>query len=623
MNANRFLAGLFVLTIAVLSACQAEEDTTQNTVSKTYDVSFRRLEDVVPLWNVGDQLYFADDASTKPGTRVVATSSVLSQDMTTLTATFRSVSPDAARVYAICSDDAWIRGWKSTFSFVYDGGLAHSVAAVGQADVNDATIELAPLTAIARFSLSLPGVSSVRIASPANIFPKKMTYDFKAGKTQSVSGQSSVVVKTDGAGEYYFPVIPGQKMSGTSIDLCNDAGLVMNTVEVTDDALAVAGEMISLGRLDEDVEDIINPDIPQSETVSEAIRKMGVGLSLCTTYEELPYEGYQVDRNDPLTYERMYNAEVLPITFETFYKAGFRSVRIPVTWFLHMDDTGSDIDEVWMKHIEKVVGMALDAGLYCIINVHHDTGTRSQQGSWLYADWKNYETISADFKNIWEQIALRFRDYDYRLLFEGYNEILDETKRWFDPTTSDGYTAANALNQDFVNVVRRTGGRNASRNLLVTTYSASTWEKALKSFVMPMDILPDHLAVQVHSYLPAKFVTANADHREEFYESDIAEIDAMFALVKTHILDKGYPCVLGEYGAYPRKNADGSLNTPHDIHRGRHAAVYTRKCLELGIAPIYWYNPMANYHFKWGHWTFVPVKDSLIKAYNEHVESLK
>ena len=97
----------------------------------------------------------------------------------------------------------------------------------------------------------------------------------------------------------------------------------------------------------------------------------------------------------------------------------------------------------------------------------------------------------------------------------------------------------------------------------------------------------------------------------------------MFALLKKHILDRGYPCVMGEYGAYPRKKADGSQNPAHDEQRGRHAAVYTRKCLESGVAPVYWYNPMETYHREWGKWTYTAVKDSLIKAYNEHITNLQ
>lgn len=625
------LAGVMILAGV---SCQKDDDNTLETSSKTYRISFAKVVRTLtekeggiefsPVWNVGAHVYFADDASTKPGTHVDVTSELISGDGKVLSATFRSISKGTRRIFAICAPEAWVRDKKSIFTFSYDGTYASSAAAIGAADLEASDFLLHPSMGIGEFTIKLSGVSKVVLRTDKDVFPSKMTYDFKSDEAKVSVRKSSISVDVNGPGTYYFPIEPGKEVKGCSFELLNEVGLMLASVSFDGAFCAEIGKVLSFGILGGNSEDILDPDIPQAETAVQAVRNMGVGLNLCATFEELPYDGYnKADRNDPSSFENMYNAVTNNLTMTTTYTAGFRSIRIPVTWFLHMDDPGSTIDKVWLDRIEEVVNMALDAGLYCIINMHHDTGQHSSKGSWLFADWGNYSTLSADFKNIWKQIAERFKDYDYRLLFESYNELLDENKNWFAPASENGYKAANALNQDFVNTVRQTGGRNATRNLIVTTYSASTWEVALKAFVMPMDILPDHLAVQIHSYLPAKFVTAKEDHREEFYESDIVEIDEMFALVKRHIIDRGYPCVLGEYGAYPRKKADGSLNRAHDIHRGRHAAVYARRCLELGIAPMYWYNPMETYHRQWGKWTFEPVKDSLIKAYNEHIITLK
>ena len=621
--------------IVMLAACQKEESTGTQTETGTYAVSFEEVTKrvagsdapsvtVTPGWNAGAQLYFADDASTKSGTQVKVTDDLLSEDGGTLAATFRTISDGARKVYAICAEDAWIRRWRPSFTLSYDGTFSGSAAAVGETDVEEETLRLSPLNGLVEFAIGLPYVKKVLVKASSDIFPSKMEYDFKENEVEFLSRLSAISVQTDGTGTYYFPVVPQMQIAGFDIDLYNEAGMVISSVSIDGGFSVSAGEVVSIGMIDIDIDDIIDPDLPQAESAADAVRNMGVGLNLCATFEEFPWEGYgKADRNDPFTFENMYSAKTNAKTMTATAEAGFRCMRIPVTWILHMDDPTSEIDEVWLDRIEEVVNYVLDAGLYCILNVHHDTGMHDSKGTWLFADWNNYQTMSAGFKNIWRQIAARFKDYDYRLLFESYNELLDERKTWFTPSSDNGYKAANALNQDFVNTVRVSGGRNATRNLIVTTYSAGTTEKTLKSFVMPSDILPGHLAVQIHSYLPAKFVTAKEDHREEFYDSDIAEIDAMFALLKKYILDKGYPCVMGEYGAYPRKKADGSQNPAHDEQRGRHAAVYTRKCLEAGIAPVYWYNPMETYHREWGKWTYTAVKDSLIKAYNEHITTLQ
>ena len=93
----------------------------------------------------------------------------------------------------------------------------------------------------------------------------------------------------------------------------------------------------------------------------------------------------------------------------------------------------------------------------------------------------------------------------------------------------------------------------------------------------------------------------------------------MFNTLRIQLLNKGYPVIIGEYGAFRRQLPDGTYN---DVHRGRHAAVYTRKALKLGIAPIYWYNPMEWGDRSAGRWTYPAVKDSLIKAYNQHINNL-
>lgn len=85
-----------------------------------------------------------------------------------------------------------------------------------------------------------------------------------------------------------------------------------------------------------------------------------------------------------------------------------------------MDDQGQ-IDEVWLERVEEVVNYVLDNDMFCIINVHHDTIDRG----WLSADIETIDTSGAKFRNIWSQIALYFMDYDQKLIFEGYNEILN------------------------------------------------------------------------------------------------------------------------------------------------------------------------------------------------------
>lgn len=366
------------------------------------------------------------------------------------------------------------------------------------------------------------------------------------------------------------------------------------------------------------------------EFARQTVKNMGMGINVggfenvtATTEaiaERADASGMHIlDRNDPVTY--ITNAANDPITQKTMdalRAAGFSSVRLPVTWFNHMDppySTGA-IDQVWLDYLQYVVDLARNAGMYVVINIHHDAGTKSF--CWLLADWTNYSTISTTLKNIWTQVANHFKDYDYHLLFEGYNEICDEYTYWYAPKTNNGFRAANALNQDFVNAIRATGGNNAVRNLIVSTYSSSEQDEALDGFVMPQDAVTGHLIVQVHSYRPNEFVTAREvgdRSRMEFYESDKQEIDEMFDRLQAKVLNKGWPCFLGEYGAFMKKDANGNRN---EEGRGAHGYYYTLKALRKGIVPMYWYNPMTFRDRDEGRWTYPVLADSLKKAWRDY-----
>lgn len=464
-------------------------------------------------------------------------------------------------------------------------------------------------------------VSRIEISSSSNFAGVMTLHSNAAGIFPA--GDASMITLTNGL--RLVPAGTPTTVSWASRQIPKDCTLTF-TFFSTDDATATktyvspqatgANQILNIGSITIAAGDWNQASLPaEGEKASEAVPGMGVGVNLCGSFDDvLNGEGeLSGDRADPLSFETSHGQSITTAaTMAGLYSAGFRTLRIPITWYAHMDNTLSTIDDVFLDRIEEVVNLALDAGLYCIINVHHDAG--SNKNRWIYADIDDYPTITASFQNVWGQIAERFRDYDYKLIFESYNEILDKPKQWFAPATASSYTAANQLNQDFVDVVRATLGKNAFRNLIVTTYSASTWASALSNFSMPTDAVTDHLMVQVHSYKPDNFCTANAERAVyTFEESDKATVDEVFDLLQTYILDNNYPCVMGEYGSFPM--ADRIVN--NDAERSEHAAYYTTKCLEKGIVPIYWYNPMVYSQRSAGTWTYPYLKDAIIGAYND------
>lgn len=85
-----------------------------------------------------------------------------------------------------------------------------------------------------------------------------------------------------------------------------------------------------------------------------------------------------------------------------------------------------------------------------------------------------------DWKRCGNRSALRFRDYDDRLLFAGTNEVNNDDANGAQPT-EENYRVQNGFNQVFVNTVRATGGRNHYRHLIVQAYNTDV-AKAGRAF---------------------------------------------------------------------------------------------------------------------------------------------
>ena len=86
---------------------------------------------------------------------------------------------------------------------------------------------------------------------------------------------------------------------------------------------------------------------------------------------------------------------------------GVNAIRLPVTWYNHMDPETYKVSEEWMNRVEEVVSCILEKDMYCILNTHHDTGEKG----WLNADPLSYEQDEKIFTALWAQIAERFEKY--------------------------------------------------------------------------------------------------------------------------------------------------------------------------------------------------------------------
>lgn len=231
--------------------------------------------------------------------------------------------------------------------------------------------------------------------------------------------------------------------------------------------------------------------------------------------------------------------------FTSLKKNGVNAVRIPVTWRDHMDSNGN-IDREWMDRVQQVVDYAYSQGMYVIINVHHDGGGDPKFGAWIIEEsQKDYNTFLKKYKNVWKQIAERFKNYSDYLIFESMNEVGFDTL--YNKNKADAYNLINKINQDFVDIIRATGGNNAKRHLLIAGYYTDIERTCDSLYEMPDD-KAGRCILSVHYYTPWDFCTCDIKHTWGT-KSEVRQMETLIGKMKKNFVDKGIPVIIGEYAA--------------------------------------------------------------------------
>lgn len=231
--------------------------------------------------------------------------------------------------------------------------------------------------------------------------------------------------------------------------------------------------------------------------------------------------------------------------FTSLKKNGVNAVRIPVTWRDHMDSNGN-IDREWMDRVQQVVDYAYSQGMYVIINVHHDGGGDPKFGAWIIEESQNdYNTFLKKYKNVWKQIAERFKNYSDYLIFESMNEVGFDTL--YNKNKADAYNLINKINQDFVDIIRATGGNNAKRHLLIAGYYTDIERTCDSLYKMPDD-KAGRCILSVHYYTPWDFCTCDRKHTWGT-NSEVRQMETLIGKMKKNFVDKGIPVIIGEYAA--------------------------------------------------------------------------
>lgn len=355
--------------------------------------------------------------------------------------------------------------------------------------------------------------------------------------------------------------------------------------------LAVLMLIPCVGSAEEAVVD--NGVMREGLTALEATRLMGNGINLGNTLEACD-NNVGIKTNAPLSYETYWGQpKTTQAMIDGMKAAGFDTIRIPVAWMTnatHLYEGDYTIDTGYMDRVEEVVRYARKAGMYVIINDHWDGGWYGMFGS------ESAETRALAmeaYKGMWQQIAERFRDYSDYLIFESANEELggrfDENSPLYCSdsvvtylTDDERYALTNEINQTFVDVVRATGGNNATRFLLIAGYSTNIDQTCDDRFQMPKDTADSKLMVSVHYYDPWSYCGASsaASATKWGKVSDYEYLDQQLAKM-TKFTEAGYGVVIGEYGALP--GSDGLKDNTLAYH-----TAFLDACTKYNLTNCLW-----------------------------------
>ncbi len=278
-------------------------------------------------------------------------------------------------------------------------------------------------------------------------------------------------------------------------------------------------------------------------TPAEAVSQMGRGINLGNTLEP-PQEG---GWNNPKAQESY---------FDAYVDAGFRTVRIPITWDKHTGTAAPyTVDATWLKRVEEVVDWGLSRDMFVIINAHHE--------DWLKVDFGN-PAVRERFDSIWSQVSVHFKGKSGKLFFEMLNE----------PRTSDheGLTQVqiDEANERLLGIIRK------DHPTRIVVYSGKGW--ASSGDMMAAKVPDDpYIMAYFHSYDPWNF--AGDSNGTWGTSTDRNAIYSKFAQIRNWAVQNQVEVLLGEFGAM----WDCDYNS-----RMLHYATYVRGCLMNNFAFTVW-----------------------------------
>ena len=324
-------------------------------------------------------------------------------------------------------------------------------------------------------------------------------------------------------------------------------------------------------------------------TPQQIVKEMHLGWNLGNTFDASPNE---TSWGNPQTTQAMIQAVA---------KAGFKTMRIPVTWTDHIGAAPNyTIASAWMDMVEQVVKWTLDAGMYAIVNTHHDADLQ-----WILLTAAAQPQVTAEVTAVWTQIATRFKSYSDYLIYECFNEPHGSVNS-FSGGNAEQQTALNAYLVACVTVIRGSGGNNGSRQIMIQPHGASPVQTGIQAMLKASIINDPNLIISLHTYYPTGFSMNASPNTWGTTAADYTAMSASLDQILGWLPNRAI--VIGEWGSISKNDLTS---------RERHAKAYAQDVTKRSMCPIWWDNGgsdfgLLNRKANPPSWTFQTVVTNLV-----------
>jgi len=234
------------------------------------------------------------------------------------------------------------------------------------------------------------------------------------------------------------------------------------------------------------------------------------------------------------------NPKITNEQIQAIADCGFRSIRIPITWWHRIGGAPEYlVRREFMERVRQVIDWSIAAGLYVIIDLHHDA-------DWICHMSGNRSDVIKRYTALWQQIAYTFKNYNQKLIFESINE-----PRFSDNWQKDipvHFQMLDELNAIFVKTVRNEGGENLSRPLILPSLVQGCTQPRLDALYNCITKQGDaRLLAGIHYYGAYPF-SVNVGGFTKLDEKTLEHMNSFIERVEATFIKRGVPVVVTEFG---------------------------------------------------------------------------